>query len=329
MIEKPSTRLGILFSSAGRRVALINCFRKAANDLGVGIDIVAVDMDPSWSPACQVADFSYAVDACTSSKFINQVLEVCQKHDINLVVPTIDTELMVYAEHRDVFARANVEIHLGSTEFVEVARDKDATARILKERNVPVPESWSLREIKGNDLELPFPLLLKSRGGSSSKDIAVVSTLEELREKAGARKDWLIQEICTGQEYTINCFYDRTGACVACVPHFRKFVRDGEVCFAQTERISDFTTIAHELGNIFNKIWGCICFQAFQQDDGSIRVFEINARFGGGYPICDYAGGTFAKWLLQDLIGIPPDYHDNWRDGVRMLRYDDAVFTGN
>ena len=82
MIEKSSLRLGILFSSAGRRVALIDCFRKAANDLGVGIDIVAVDMDPSWSPACQVADFSYAVDACTSVKHINQVLEVCQKHFI-------------------------------------------------------------------------------------------------------------------------------------------------------------------------------------------------------------------------------------------------------
>ena len=60
---------------------------------------------------------------------------------------------------------------------------------------------------------------------------------------------------------------------------------------------------------------------------GDVRIFEINARFGGGYPVCDRAGGTFAKWILQDLCGQEPDYHDTWKEGVRMLRYDAAVFN--
>ena len=59
---------------------------------------------------------------------------------------------------------------------------------------------------------------------------------------------------------------------------------------------------------------------------GHITVFEINARFGGGYPICDQAGGTFAKWILQKLAGQRPSYNDQWIEGVRMLRYDDAIF---
>lgn len=326
--EKSSTRLSILFSSAGRRVALINCFRKAAKELNIDISIVAVDMDPSWSPACLCADFSYKVAACTSSKFIPQVFEICQNHRINLIIPTIDTELTIYAEHREVFARGGIEIHLGSTEFVTAARDKEVTARILEAQGVPVPVSWSWQEIEKNAIQLSFPLLLKPRGGSSSKDISIVSSIEEIQDKSGDREDRLIQEICTGQEYTINCFYDRKGTCVACVPHFRKFVRDGEVCFAQTERIPAFTKVAQQLSSIFKNIRGCICFQGFRQKDGSVRVFEINARFGGGYPICDYAGGTFAKWLLQDLMGSQPDYNDNWREGIRMLRYDDAVFSG-
>ena len=62
-------------------------------------------------------------------------------------------------------------------------------------------------------------------------------------------------------------------------------------------------------------------------DLGEATVFEINARFGGGYPICDRAGGTFAKWILQDLSGCTPDYNDNWQEGLRMLRYDAAVFV--
>lgn len=73
---------------------------------------------------------------------------------------------------------------------------------------------------------------------------------------------------------------------------------------------------------------------------GDASVFRVLSRqteaFGclksmpgsaGGYPICDAAGGTFARWLLMDAMGKTPDYHDDWKEGVRMLRYDAAVFT--
>jgi carbamoyl-phosphate synthase large subunit len=55
-------------------------------------------------------------------------------------------------------------------------------------------------------------------------------------------------------------------------------------------------------------------------------VFEINARFGGGYPLAHHAGATFARWLLEEAVGLEPTCHNDWRDGVRMLRYDAALF---
>ncbi len=317
--------INILFSSAGRRVALINIFRRAAADLNIGTKIIVADMDPSWSPACQAADVSYQVSRCTEADFIPQILEICSKHNVKLIIPTIDTELIIYAKNRHLFQSIGTDIHVGDTEFVAIARDKEATSRILKSNNVPVPESWHVRDLERMG-KVPFPLLIKPKGGSCSKGISIISSLAELHEKIDNEEDWLVQELCVGQEYTINCFYDHTGACVSCVPHFRKFVRDGEVCFAQTERISAFTSIAHQFSKVFKGIRGCICFQGFKRDN-SVQVFEINARFGGGYPICDYAGGTFARWLIQSATGLTPDYHDNWREGVRMLRYDEAFFV--
>jgi len=306
----------------------MNCFRNAAEQLDVNLTMLAVDMDPSWSPACQVADCCYEVDPCTSDGYIKQVLEICSKHDVKLIVPTIDTELLIYAENRQVFEKAGIQLHLGSSEFVRVARDKALTAQLLDRNGIPIPRTWNPPEALKDRKHLPFPVLLKPKGGSCSKGIETVSSADILKEKMVCRDDYLIQELCTGREYTVNCFYDRQGNCVATVPHFRKFVRDGEVCLAQTERIPEFTAVARQLGQIFNGIWGCICFQGFRQKDGSVRVFEINARFGGGYPICDAAGGTFARWLLQDLMGETPDYHDEWKEDVRMLRYDEATFTG-
>jgi carbamoyl-phosphate synthase large subunit len=315
----------ILFSSAGRRVALINNFRNAAKALGIEARIVAADMNPSWSPACLTADIACKVVRCTSVDFIPQMLEICHKHNIKLIVPTIDTELLVYAENSALFKEIGTKIHISDSNFVAAARDKEATFRILRNNHIPVPESWNAHDLAKAE-KIPFPLFLKPKGGSGSKGISFVFSIKELREKIGSREDWLAQEVCTGQEYTINCFYNREGVCVSCVPHLRKFVRDGEVCFAVTERVPEFSSIAHQFSQIFQGIWGCICFQGFKNEDGNIQVFEINARFGGGYPICDYAGGTFARWILQDVIGITPDYHDNWHEGVRMLRYDEAFF---
>ncbi len=316
----------VLFSSAGRRVELIHCFKRAAQVLGINLETVAIDIDPSWSPACQVADYAVQVDRCTADHYIQQVLEICSQYKIELIIPTIDTELLIYAEYREVFAKAGVQLHLGSVEFVRVARDKAITAHILGKHGIPVPRTWEPSEVLNDVQSLSFPLLLKPKGGSCGKGIEIISSTNDLREKIQDREDYLIQERCTGREYTVNCFYDRRGDCVACVPHFRKFVRDGEVCLAQTERVPEFTAIAHKFALIFD-IWGCICFQGFKGRDGSVRVFEINARFGGGYPICNAAGGTFAKWILQDLIGDTPDYHDSWREGLRMLRYDAAVYA--
>ena len=52
---------------------------------------------------------------------------------------------------------------------------------------------------------------------------------------------------------------------------------------------------------------------------GTIRIIEINARFGGGYPLAHHAGGRFTDWLLDELEGkLVPDYGD-WTDSTALL----------
>lgn len=319
--------VNLLFSSAGRRVELIQCFRKAAELLNLEATVIAIDMEPAWSPACAIADYAYKVPACTKPDFIGEVGAICNRHQVDLVIPTIDTELLVYAESKGALAQYGAETLVSSPSFVRIARDKEATARVLATHGVPTPATWSVRRILDGSCEADFPLLAKPKGGSCSKGIVVARSLEDLASLGGDRDSYVAQEYCTGREFTVNCFYDRNGKCRASVPHFRKLVRDGEVCFAQTERVEGFTIIARRFSEIFEGLWGCLCFQGFMADNRDLKVFEINARFGGGYPICDYAGGAFARWILEDLSGRAPDYRDDWREGVRMLRYDAAIFT--
>lgn len=324
---KQNKHLSIILSSAGRRVELLNCFRTAAKEIGCSLEVVAIDADPEWSPACQIADVVYRVPKVTDPIYIDALKEICKKHGVRLIVPTIDTELPVYAENRNQFESIGTEILLSQQPAISIARDKLKTSELLAAYGVNTPKSWPAETLLENKESIPFPLILKPVNGSCSNGIFSANTIQDIIDSNVEMEKYVAQEKCKGDEYTINAFYDRGGRWIACIPHFRKYVRSGEVCFAETKRVPEFADIAKRLQNILPGLWGNICFQGFLDADNGATVFEINARFGGGYPVCNEAGGTYAKWVLQELLGVKPDYHDDWKEGLRMLRYDAAVFV--
>jgi carbamoyl-phosphate synthase large subunit len=234
---------------------------------------------------------------------------------------------MVYSKFRRHLSDRGTRVLVSAPNVIVVARDKGKTAEFLIKHGIPVPVTWQISEALKLYEDISFPLLLKPKDGSCSKGIFTVGSIDALRVANVDAAQYVAQELCQGQEYTINAYYTPDGRCVSCVPHLRVLVRAGEVCFAETVRISAFTEIAHQFSKIFKGIRGNICFQGFKEPDDNVRIFEINARFGGGYPICNRAGGTFARWILQELMGQEPDYNDNWNEGLRMMRYDAAVFS--
>jgi carbamoyl-phosphate synthase large subunit len=93
-----------------------------------------------------------------------------------------------------------------------------------------------------------------------------------------------------------------------------------------TRRLESLLALARRLGEVLPGPYGALCFQAIVGPDGDASVFEINARFGGGYPLAHRAGGQFARWLVEERLGLPVSAHDAWQDGLMMLRYDAALF---
>lgn len=316
----------ICLSSAGRRVELLRSLRADATALGRNARIIALDMAPGLSAACADADIAAKVPRCSDATYVASVAALCAEHKARLLIPTIDTELGIFSTQRQVLQKAGVHTVVSEPDAVEVARDKLRTAEVLSAAGIPVPRTAPLVDALSNRRQLTFPVVLKRVDGSRSIGLHFVDSL-----KAAALLDldavrYVAQERCVGPEYTVNCYVDQRGSLRAIVPHRRIEVRDGEVSKGVTERRADLAAIAHGIVAAIPGLRGPFCFQAILTDDGP-KVFEINARFGGGYPLAHAAGATFGKWLMEETLGLPCTANDQWQDGLLMLRYDAAFYA--
>lgn len=316
----------VLVSSAGRRVGLIECFRRSAEAAGIDVRILACDLEPELSAACQAADGAYAVPGCDSADFIDTMLDIVEDAGVDLIVPTIDPELEPLARAAARFEVLGTRVHVSPPGVIDVVRDKLMTARILAAAGVPTPWALPMQVAQIFPERVTWPAFLKPLSGSASRGVRIVRSAADLPDAPD--EPMILQQLLIGPEYTVNMFIDADGLLRSAVAHRRLRVRAGEVEKGRTERDPLFRQLAEGVARALPAARGVMCFQLIVDETTGPRVFEVNARFGGGYPLAHFAGAEYTRWLLEELVGLPSTAHDGWRSGALMLRYDAAVFAG-
>lgn len=322
-----SKPFNILISSAGRRVSLVRLFQTALQELGIRGNVLAADLT-STSSAWHAADLASSAPRFSGGHFIEEMLDLCEREQVSLLVPTIDTELPLYADAKELFNKIGTEISVSSPQAIEICNSKVKTHRWLKELGLPVPRQASIDEVIASPDDWSMPLIVKPNHGSSSTGMQWVHDIEELKTiKSPELK--VVESIATGDEYTIDLYIDRTGKPRCAVPRQRLETRSGEVSKGMTVRHPGLQEIATRIAAELPGGFGVINIQVFlDKDSGEMNIIEINPRFGGGYPLTQQAGATCTHWLIEDCLDLPLSVIDDvWRDGLVMLRYDDAIFV--
>ena len=121
----------ILILSAGRRVELVQDFQTEAARFSDGIGVFATDLNPHMSSACHVADRAFSVPRIDAAEYIDSIFELAKQHNIGLIVPTIDTELLKLAEARDCFEAEGIHIVISDAKLITLCRDKRLTAGLF------------------------------------------------------------------------------------------------------------------------------------------------------------------------------------------------------
>lgn len=313
--------MNVLILSAGRRVELVQRFAKARKKAGLDGIIVAADIS-NTAPAIYYADKFYIIPRISDDKYIDAVIDVCQKENIKLIVPTIDTELLKLSQNREkIESKTNAKLHLSGNEVISICRDKNKTQQFFEENGFGVPRQLSREDIHNENYH--FPLFIKPEDGSSSINTFKINNKSELEFFMEYVKKPIVQEFVEGTEYSVDVFCDFSGNPITIVPRIRIATRGGEIAKGRIvkdrEIIDDVKRLVDTL-----KPSGHITIQCMKTPHG-IRYIEINPRFGGGAPMSIDAGADSCLNLYKLLSGQTLEYNEDYKDGALFIRFDNSI----
>lgn len=311
--------MNILFTGVGRRVELLQAFRKAALVLGKNLRIYGADVTGT-APALAYCDYTRKVTSMKNSDYINQLMGICREDRIHLLIPTIDTDLLVLSQNKAKFETVGTKVMVSEPNKVLVCRDKNNTSQFFINcgLHAPTPVNDWKKYRSG------YPAFIKPKDGSSSVNAFKVENEEELKVYAGQIEDYIVQPFVAGTEYTIDIFCDWDGEPVSIVPRERMQVRAGEVL--KTKTCLDETMI--EEAKILCKAFkpcGPMTVQIIRDGNGIDWFIEINPRYGGGAPLSMKAGARSAEAVLKLMDGEEPKRFPSIADGAVYSRFDQSV----
>ena len=318
----------VLFTCIGRRVSLLNSFRRAARQLKINASFFGTDTD-ELSSALQLCDKGFLVKPTTHPGYIKQLLSIVKANRVKLLVPTVDLDLKRLARNKPKFAAMGCRVLVSTPQVVDICQDKRKTYRFLLKNGFDTPLTISIASALSRG-KLDWPCFLKPWDGYASRGNAIVKNRKELLFFAKRIPNVICQEFIRGTEHTCDVYVDFNMKVRCVVPRKRIEVRAGEVSKGQVVKNHHIMNEAARLVETLGAGQGVITLQLFLTADDKVKFIEINPRFGGGAPLSIKAGANFPKWILQELLSRKPNIRfDGFKNNLIMLRYDSEVWIEN
>ncbi len=299
----------VLFTCAGQRVDIVSAFRRA------GATALAVDVN-ELAPALYAADRRAAVPAVTDGGYIGAIAALVAEHEATLVVPLADLDHRVLAEHRD---ELGALLLLPGPETIGLCEDKYEAHRFFEHNGLPSPPTWLPGSLPD---ELAYPVFVKARRGFGSRHIYAAADRDELEfHLRRTAVESMVQQVCTGEEFSIDVFCDLEARCLNAIPRTMIESKGGESIKGMTIRDDELVEHGRRVAETM-AIVGPATIQCFRESDGSLPVTDVNPRFGGGFPLPTAAGSRYPELALALARGERPEPRlGEFTAGVVMTRY--------
>ncbi len=293
---RTDTRPRVLITGAGGPAAV--SFMRAVE--GQDLEIFAVDIDPNAAGLYIVDQFHRAlVPRGDANDFPDVIQAMCAERSIDVLVPTVDSEMLPLIRRIAAFERAGTTILSPSESTLSMCLDKWTVIQACR-GVVAVPRTTLLDSALRPD-EWEWPCIVKPRHGSGARGVAVLDRPTDLGTLV-RDGSMILQELLPGVEHSIDVLAYRDGHIAAAVPRTRLKVDSGIAVAGCTEPNVALETYARSVALAIG-LTSVANVQVKQDRDGEPRLLEVNPRFPGSMPLTVAAGVNMPFLALADALG--------------------------
>lgn len=242
----------------------------------IGITIYEDSIAPAFSDI-----FELAVPT-NADNYIDWLSSVIKKHNVDMIIPSIETDMYLWNKHREEIQKAGAIPLLNNSALIELCEDKwefyKKLVDFIPEYLIPTSD-----DVESNIYGYPY--ILKPKKGFGSKGIIRVNNEEDYQRNRDRISNELIMQPIIGndnQEYTVSAFFDTEHRLIEFLALKRKLSSNGYTEAAQVTDY-DFSEILYDIANVVKPI-GPTNFQ-FRLDKGSMKLLEINPRISSSTSI--------------------------------------------
>lgn len=312
--------MNYLMLSVGRRGELLKDFRES---IAEGSKLIATDLSP-YAPALYFADKQYLVPRIDDPSYIDTVLDICKREDIDAVTTFIDPEIELLAKNRERFAELGVEVLAPYEHTAKLCFNKYLMFRHLVQSGIPTVKTWGTIE-EFDQANQGFPVFVKPRTGSGSVGARKVNSHEELAIAMDEDSSLIIQEYMDCLDLDADVYIDTIShEAVAAFSKKKIETRIGGASKTASFKDEKLFAFIQQICKVL-KFNGPVDMDFFYRD-GQYYLSEVNPRFGGAYLHAYGAGVDFIKLIENNLNGVEnkPNFGD-YEEGVVMMMYDSVV----
>jgi carbamoyl-phosphate synthase large subunit len=248
------------------------------------LDIFSADVDPH-APGLYLVDEDRRLPIPEGDRdsYTELVYELCERHRIDVLIPTTGRELVLLASARAFFTEVGTRIVLASEKTLRMCLDR-----------------WALHR-------------RCTRAGSGSRGVQLIERREELKriERDGSL---LVQEHLPGAEYSLNTLARSDGRVIV-VPWARSKV---DSCVAATWRAvrdDGLEAIGRRIAERIG-LTSVVNIQVKETFDGEPALLEVNPSFPGTTPLTVASGVNMPKLCVDDALDLPlPEDAEGVGDG--------------
>ncbi len=319
---------GVGGGSAGREI--MKAFKLSKHKY----KIVAADMSAKNPGLFETKD-RYLVPPATSPDYIDYVLKLCKKEDIQVIAPGSDPEIEKISKNARLFEEQGIRVLVNPWNIIKLCVDKYELMNFLQSKNVKCPNFFLFQNESDLKKIDSYPVVIKPRFGAGSRNVFVAQDEEEslffcrYLKKYGAEP--LIQKYVGShdEEFTIGVLYLDNGKLVTSIA-MKRILGSG----LSTRQIIEEpqTKTKYVISSGFSqgliddfkeiRLMGEKIAQALQANgpiniqcrlvDSKIMPFEINPRFSGTTGARSLVGynepDMFCRYLFYNEIPTQISY---------------------